>query len=282
LGLLLAIAPIRLYAQAGDVPPTDKKAADSAKGKVVVDTSKHLALITRNDVIFAGLFIGATVGVAQLDREVAQKLQDTSRLPSVLTTTAAKTFNYIGLPGAVALSAGTYLIGRVAKVRGLADAGLHTGEAWVLAEVATYAIKTAFGRERPYFAGPSDPDDFKFGRGLKGEAYSSFPSGHASGAFAAAASATAEISSRWPKAAFVFGPILYGGAAMVGWARLQSNKHWLSDVFLGAGIGTMVGIKVVRYNHKHANNWLDRLLLGNIPTVTANRSGVMLLWSKKI
>ncbi len=43
---------------------------------------------------------------------------------------------------------------------------------------------------------------------------------------------------------------------------MYHNAHWASDVALGAGIGTFSGLKVVRYNHSHPKNRLDRLLLG--------------------
>jgi len=152
----------------------------------------------------------------------------------------------------------------------------------IIAEALTYLTKWSFGRERPYFSGTDDSDEFKFGRGLKGERYSSFPSGHASGAFAAAAAGVTEISSRWPKATIFAAPVLYGGAVMVAWARLQSNKHWLSDVFMGAGMGTLIGIKVVRYNHKHPRNSVDRWLLMRLPLVAPNvdgQGGVNMMWT---
>jgi membrane-associated phospholipid phosphatase len=171
----------------------------------------------------------------------------------------------------------------VGGIKSLADAGLHTAEAVVLAELSTYLVKFAFGRERPYFAGTDHPGFFRFGRGFKGAAYSSFPSGHASAAFATASAVTAEVSSRAPGATWVVAPLMYGSAAMVGWARLQSNKHWLSDVFMGAGMGTLIGIKVVRYNHKHPRSKVDRWFLGGaFPVVTpqlGERAGVTLSWS---
>jgi len=143
-------------------------------------------------------------------------------------------------------------------------------------------MKFAFGRERPYFAGTDHPWELGFGRGFKGPGYSSFPSGHSSAAFAAAASITAEVSARYPKLTWVVAPVLYTGAAMVGWARLSDNKHWLSDVFMGAGLGTFTGIKVVRYTHKHPNNWVDRTLVGRAPTIvpdpTSGRLKLVWFW----
>ena len=48
---------------------------------------------------------------------------------------------------------------------------------------------------------------------------------------------------------------------MVGLERLYNDKHWASDVILAAGIGTFSGLKIVKYNHEHPNNRVDRVLL---------------------
>ncbi len=45
----------------------------------------------------------------------------------------------------------------------------------------------------------------------------------------------------------------YGLAGMVGYARLNNNRHWASDVLVGATVGTFVGKTVVRFNRKHRN-----------------------------
>jgi membrane-associated phospholipid phosphatase len=55
-------------------------------------------------------------------------------------------------------------------------------------------------------------------------------------------------------------PLLYTGATLVGAARVYGSRHWPSDVIIGALVGTSAGIKVVRYNHAHPHNRLDRWL----------------------
>jgi hypothetical protein len=42
---------------------------------------------------------------------------------------------------------------------------------------------------------------------------------------------------------------------------MYHDKHWASDVALGAGIGIFSGLKVVRFAHDHPDNYFDRLLL---------------------
>jgi membrane-associated phospholipid phosphatase len=43
----------------------------------------------------------------------------------------------------------------------------------------------------------------------------------------------------------------YGLASAVGYARLNNNRHWPSDVLAGATIGTFVGKTVVHFNDRH-------------------------------
>ena len=69
----------------------------------------------------------------------------------------------------------------------------------------------------------------------------SFPSGHASNAFALAA--VAERHWGWKA-----GLPAYGLAAAVALSRLQRNAHYLSDVMAGATLGYLVGRTVVRVN----------------------------------
>jgi hypothetical protein len=57
------------------------------------------------------------------------------------------------------------------------------------------------------------------------------------------------------------------------------HQHWLSDVVLGAGIGTFAGNKIVRYNHRsNPNNRLNRWLL-SASIVPSGVTGHRLKWS---
>lgn len=40
----------------------------------------------------------------------------------------------------------------------------------------------------------------------------------------------------------------YGTATGVALSRINSNKHWASDVFLGSALGLLIGEMVARYN----------------------------------
>jgi membrane-associated phospholipid phosphatase len=64
---------------------------------------------------------------------------------------------------------------------------------------------------------------------------------------------------------------MYGGATLVALSRMYHNKHWASDVALGAAVGTFSGLKVLRYNHAHPRNRLNRWLGG--PSVAVAPDG---------
>jgi membrane-associated phospholipid phosphatase len=61
---------------------------------------------------------------------------------------------------------------------------------------------------------------------------------------------------------------------MVGVSRMYHNKHWASDVALGAAIWTFSGIKIVRYSHNHPGNPVDRRLLDVIVAPNGFRGGI--------
>ena len=122
-------------------------------------------------------------------------------------------------------------------------------------------LKGALGRSRPYVSADTNPRDFKFGKGFSSTDRQSFPSGHTTTAFAAAAALTSEIRRLHPKYTPYVATVMYGGASLVGLSRMYHNKHWASDVVLGAAIGTFSGLKTVRYSHAHPQNAVDKVML---------------------
>ena len=122
-------------------------------------------------------------------------------------------------------------------------------------------MKGIAGRARPQLD-IEDERSFVIGRGFKkGDVYRSFPSGHSAMGFAAAAAVTSETSKWWPHSTWYIAPVMYGGATMIAASRMYNNKHWASDVVMGAAIGTFAGTKVVRYHHSHPGNRIDKWLL---------------------
>jgi membrane-associated phospholipid phosphatase len=232
-------------------------------------SAPRVPLFTVNDAYLAGGFIAGTLLLHPVDELFARRLQNKSSQSSRFLQDVAVTFRTIAEPGAFFIGGGLYIAGRASKQRDMADLGLHGTEAVVLGSIFAGVLKDAFGRARPFVHPPTDstgfnPNDWQFGRGLtSGDNYRSFPSGHSVAAFAAAAAVVNETSRWWPDLTWVIGPAMYGGAGIVGLSRMYNNRHWASDVMMGAAIGTFAGNKVVRYHHRtNPTNKFDRWLLG--------------------
>jgi len=105
--------------------------------------------------------------------------------------------------------------------------------------IVTNSFKYVIGRGRPT-DGHGGAYNF---RPFSGQ--DSFSSGHTTEAFALASVISEHYDSLWVQVP------AYGLASAVGYARLNNNRHWPSDVLAGATIGTFVGKTVVHFNRKH-------------------------------
>jgi membrane-associated phospholipid phosphatase len=218
-------------------------------------------LFTHDDALLALSLAGLTVAMFPADKWVAGRLRSPSSGENQFIGRTATGFEIIADPGSIVVGSAAYLIGRFSSHRQLEDVGLHTTEAIVLGSGVTMVLKDVLGRSRPFVTNSTNPRDFKFGKGFGNGDRQSFPSGHTTAAFAAAAAVTSEMHRLYPNYTWISGGVMYGSATMVGLARMYHNEHWASDVLLGAGIGTFSGLKVVRYSHNHPANRIDRWLL---------------------
>lgn len=223
---------------------------------------KHKHLFNHRDALIAGGLVVTTIALFPLDKRIASELQDSSTQANRFFKRSSKGFELIASPGSYFIGGGLWIVGRVGKMPRVADLGWHGTEAVLVAQGITYVLKGTMGRSRPFVSGDSIPHDFDWGRGFKSGDWQSFPSGHTSTAFAAASAVTDETSIWWPKSTPYIGTAMYGGAALVGLSRMYHNKHWSSDVALGALIGTFAGKKTVLAAHDNPNNAIDRVMLG--------------------
>jgi membrane-associated phospholipid phosphatase len=190
-----------------------------------------VALLSRDD----GWFAAATaVGVAASAFGDGWAWRESQGPRTPETRGLARFTERLGDPLIVgpALLAG-YVTGRITGLPNFSAASARVAGATLGAAVLCEGLKLTVGRARPN-AAPGDPDEFRpFGR-----LDASFPSGHTTVAFAAAAAIDAESQARWVPWVF------YPAAAAVGWARVSENHHWLSDVTAGAALGYWTGRKV--------------------------------------
>jgi membrane-associated phospholipid phosphatase len=231
-------------------------------------------LFTWEDAALGASFVIGTFAIRPLDKRAARALQRPDRQTRSLYRRSASFVRTVAQPGSTIIGLSMYGTGRLINNDRLAAVGLHGTEALLLGAAAGTVMKDFFGRARPFVdtTGPN-PDDWQLGRGWdRGQRYQSFPSGHSTAAFAAAGAVTAETSAYWPGATyFLIGPVLYTGAAAVGLSRMYNNRHWASDVIMGAAIGTFAGMKVVRYSRIHPNNKPDQWLLNTTWTPGTGR-----------
>ena len=234
-------------------------------------------LFTKRDGWIAGAFVAGALVLAPLDLSIADAARDPVLQENDLLNRSADFFRVLGFPGAVLLSSGAFAAGRAADQPRLADVGLHTTEAILLASAFTRTAKALTGRARPRLEA-DEPYSFQFARGFGNRDYRSFPSGHATMAFATAAALTTELAYDSPEHKLVVGSVLFSGATAVAISRLFHDEHWASDVVIGAAVGSFSGWKVVRYAHAHPDNRLDRVLLGMrmFPSVDG---GMVVVWS---
>jgi membrane-associated phospholipid phosphatase len=251
--------PIMALAQ--QPPPGDERKVTPR------DTShqeRHQTLFTYRDAVLAAGFAGLTVAMFPVDKHIAGQLQNPDLTANRFLENSAKGFESITTPGAFIIGGGLYAAGRLMHKPNLADFGWHGTEAVLVASGFTSFLKGTLGRARPFVSADTNPHDFRFGAGFSKSDRQSFPSGHTSTAFAAAAAVTSEVRRLYPKAVWYVAPVMYGGATMVGLSRMYHNKHWASDVALGAAVGTFSGLKVVRYSHAHPDNKVDRIILRSV------------------
>jgi membrane-associated phospholipid phosphatase len=221
-----------------------------------------------------GGVLAGTAALLPLDQAITEEFRDPGPQGSALLHHAANYVNVAGSPGVLVASASLYAIGRVSHQGRLARLGLYGTEAIAVSGAVTALIKGIVGRGRPYLD-ENDPDGFGLNRGFRDGKDTSFPSGHATAAFAAAAVVAGESKRWWPHAARYVVPAAYGGATLVALARVYSDKHWASDVVMGAGIGTLSGLAIVHFNQAHPHNAINRWLLG--ASLLPDRTGGMLL-----
>lgn len=136
------------------------------------------------------------------------------------------------------LLASYYIVGEVFKLDNMRKIALLGVESFVISGVLVGIFKYSIGRARPY-TGESRASFHPFS---STSSHYSFPSGHATSAFSVA-TVIAEHSKE-----FLVDVTAYGLATLVAMSRIQKNKHWVSDVFIGSVIGILIGKKVSALN----------------------------------
>ncbi len=162
-----------------------------------------------------------------------------------------------GLPVLV----GFYAYGAIADDYRSKTVALDGFSASVISALVTSTIKGVVGRARPNTGlGPHHFAPF--------QGDYSFPSGHATGAFAFASVIAAHYDSPW------VATTAYTIASLVGVARIHLDAHWTSDVIAGGLIGGLIGHHLVEFNEELRSKYPE-----SAPTLGTDGNQLTLSWA---
>lgn len=176
--------------------------------------------------------LGAGLLLYSVDQDIQQWAQDHR---SSSSEDIFKTIGHLG-NGVVLIGLMTalYVSGEVSDNNSLRKTALLSLESWLTTGIIVRGLKSVVGRARPW-TGESSHSFHPFSTRSR---FASFPSGHASSAFAVA-TVIADQSKK------VYIDILaYSLATTVALSRVHLDKHWASDILVGSAIGYFVAKKI--------------------------------------
>jgi membrane-associated phospholipid phosphatase len=174
-------------------------------------------------------FAGITAGLFATDRQYSASL---SMSPS--TISHYKNISNAGIAALAGGGAGMYLMSFPTHNEHWRETGFLAGEAALNSLIPIEIMKYSLGRERPYQ---------KNGSGSFFQGGTSFPSEHATAAWAIAGVFAHEYPGTFPKL------VSYGLASAVSFARVRAGQHFPSDVFVGSVLGYLIAQSVYTRHH---------------------------------
>jgi membrane-associated phospholipid phosphatase len=216
----------------------------------------------RSDWTTVGVSAAAVVGAGLLLDHSVDKYMANHATASWDRT--AKDVQNLGSTPSIVIAGGTYLAGVAFKDPEVRATGIDTMVTMGLANLLlTLPLKVVVGRSRPYAEkGSTDFHPLNGGE--------SFPSGHATQAFALASVIAEHADRPWVSG------LAYGLAGLVGVARMEQRAHFMSDVVAGGLIGTFVGKSVVAYNQTLRANAGSKVAVSFAPTFQPGGYGLSL------
>jgi membrane-associated phospholipid phosphatase len=205
---------------------------------VLGDTTSVLSAPARWDQeqwLEAGAALAGVGATAAFDRTIRDHVQARRTAGEDRFMTRAQNFNTFYVLGGFAVWGE---LGGDTRAKNVAMDGLASSI--IASGLITPVLKFVVGRERPYTTSAT----FKF-KPFSGNY--SFPSGHATQAFAVATTIAEHYPVWWVEG------LAYGSAALIGYARIEQNAHFASDVVAGSLIGWSVARAVVQRNNGPVN-----------------------------
>lgn len=207
------------------------------------------------DCIAAGAVIGGTVLLFLLDDEVRPlAFRNQSAVGGDLAYIGRE---YGRAVYGLSFAGGLYIGGLVFHENDVRETGLMLIESMAFANVLTQVLKVTTGRSRPYVG----EGQYRFRGWQFRHETTALPSGHATVAFSVSSVLAARLKNTYASIG------LYSLAALTAFSRIYDDEHWLSDVFLGAAIGTTAGLAVIRLHERatdDGNSFSLSFILGGL------------------
>jgi len=241
LSTLLLLSPFLLLSQEQDYYINKEFISEGLRNTRDVYTSP--LSWDSSDWLEAGIFAGSAVLFYAYDRQLQDFVQDhrSNVLGSLTDVTNYLGNGYVVLPAEALL----YCYGALAKDEKARRISLEMLESFAIVGVTVNGIKFLTHRHRP-----SASDSPYIWDGPSFSTHNiAFPSGHASVAFSWATVLAEEFKDK-P----VIGIVSYALAACTSFARVYNNKHWFSDVFVGAVLSHFITKKIVALHAENDNN----------------------------
>ena len=216
----------------------------------------------------AGAVAGGTVALYFLADEEVAKWSDRQESPFARTV-ADIAEPYGNGRFAIAYPVLTYLTGLTLKNDRVKRTGLLMFESYIITGVTYQASLYLFSRHRPDSGTPVD-ESFE---GPSLNPRQSFISGHSAIAFAISTTLAMEFrDQKW------VAPVVYSLATLTGLSRLYDNRHWASDVFIGALTGHFIAKSVMRRQFARDSKSISSNMHIS-PMLIAGSPGVSLSWN---
>lgn len=197
---------------------------------------------------FAGL-VAATAALSFADKPIQESVKKFTDSAKGIQKVSNYVTSFGGMYEAYTLiGLGAY--GIIFKSEKVKTTTLLATQSYITAGVIETVLKELTKRERPYYIVPETGQPRGRFHGPfygSGQSFKSFPSGHTTAAFAAATVYAMEY-----RKSIVIPIIAYSAATMVGISRITENKHWATDVLMGATLGYLCGRQVVNNYHRYA------------------------------
>lgn len=192
--------------------------------------------ISKHDAVWLIPFAAATGALIATDQSTSGAIKNSQNLISV-----SNDISKIGAGYSTFGTAGVFfLTGTLLHNQRARETGILGTEALIDSSLVGFALKYAFGRERPYQGN---------GQGLFWQGGNSFPSGHAITIWSLAVVITEEYSDRK-----MVGVGAIGIATLVSVARYTSYNHFPSDALVGSVLGGLIGHYVYHTHHERESD----------------------------